>query len=133
MVIVVDILGHDINFDVKELLLVADHSLDGAKITCLHGFSRGVIQTFDEVTDLLSKLGVESSFGRLTRADGTSIWVHAPSVAAVQAMAVPDQAASCDNSINICMSVLSVGSLKQAVREKSAEAISVLNAHGAVL
>lgn len=72
---------------------------------------------------LLQRLNLTSSFGRLTRLDGSPVWINCKSVGVVR------QPSSGEYPAEV-RAVIFAGALKQAVRESLDEARQVINRAG---
>ena len=115
------------HFNAGAVTAVADHDADTLQaVTTVYGVTDGQLRIGESVGGFLRRIGVAGSFAKLTRVNGTFIWVNSGAVTAVRASDPDEYPAS-------ARALVSVGTLTQAVRETVAEVMRVVNAHGGKL
>ncbi len=119
--------GLQFHFDPSVVTAVADHDADTMrKVTAVYGLSDGQVRIAESPEGFLARIGVAQSFVRLTRPNGTFIWVNCTAVSVVRS-APPDQFPATARAL------VTVGTLTQAVREAPLEVKQLVNAHGGKL
>ncbi len=119
--------GTDIHADENAIILVAgpDAYVAGAHVN-IYGIDRGALPAAENPALLVARLAVSPPLARLTRPDGTPVWIKGPAVTAIRApLSTERQDPGAVNALVI------LGGLHQAVREDVLAAQQVLNAHGA--
>ena len=119
--------GLQVHFDPAAVTAMADHDVDtGQAATMVYGLSAGAYRIAETVDGFLTRIGVIKTFAELTRTNGTPIWVNAKAVATVRPPLPGEYAPG-------AASVVTVGSLTQAVTEAPAAVVQAVNAHGGQL
>jgi hypothetical protein len=116
--------GQQISFDPAAVAAVADRDADtGAAVTCVYGLSPGVVKIPEPVSAFLGRLGIVGKFARLTRPDGSPVWIDAAAVSLLRAPLPGEYPpnAKC---------VIRAGALTQAVTEDPATASAAIQASG---
>jgi hypothetical protein len=80
----------------------------------------------ESVMEFMQRLEIEDNFAQFTRPNGWLVWINGSSVDSVSAP-LPKLYARGTNS------VISAGSITQAVKEKPDQVIAAVNAHGGKL
>jgi hypothetical protein len=116
--------GADIEFQPGSVAAVTDHDVEtGQAVTTLYGLGAGRVEIAETVEGFLTRIGVLQKFAKLTRPDGSPIWVNAQAVGLVRAP-LPDEGP------DSARAVVSIAGLHQAIRETPAEATEAIDAHG---
>lgn len=116
--------GLQFHFDPGAVTAVADHDADTLQaVTTVYGLIDAPLRVAESARGFLTRIGVAASFAKLTRVNGTFIWVNCAAVTVVRA-SDPDEYPPSARAL------VSVGGLTQAVRETPAEVKGVVNAHG---
>lgn len=119
--------GRDILFDADSVVAMADHDADtGKAVTCVYGVTRGELRIGEPVDGFLGRLGIAAKFARLTRPNGTSVWIDGKSVSSIRAPLPGEYGAR-------VKAVIATEPLTQAVEETPEDARTRLNAHGGKL
>lgn len=115
--------GLQISFDPSALMAVADHDADtGDAVTTVYVLTAGRVRIAESVSAFLHRIKVEANFGKLTRPNGTLVWINCKAVSAVRPPLEDEYGPSAH-------AVVSVGTLTQAVRETPAEVARIVKAH----
>lgn len=93
-------------------LVVGPYPHDVGAHTYVHGVERGVLVTAEAAAALATRLGVDPPLVRLTRPDGSPVWIKKLSITAVRPPSPREQQAG--DSVK---AVVVIGGLQQAVRE----------------
>jgi hypothetical protein len=119
--------GLHISFDPSAVTAVADHDADtGDAVTTVYGLAGGRARIAESVHAFLRRIKVEANFGKLTRPNGTLVWINCKAVSAVRP---PLQ----DEYGPDVRAVVSVGALTQAVKETPADVVRIVKAlHGSL-
>ena len=119
--------GLQLHFDPSAVTAVADHDADTLRrVTTINGVADGGLRAADSPEGFLTRIGVAPSFARLTRVNGTFIWVNCLAVSVIRPPTRDEYPPS-------ARALVSVGALTQAVRETPAEVKEAVNAHGGKL
>jgi len=80
-------------FDPGQIAAISDRDPStGNATTCVFGLSpSGYLRVAESVQELMSRVKLASKFGKLTRADGASIWVNASLVNSIRSRAASDR------------------------------------------
>ena len=115
--------GSQISFDPSAVTAVADRDADtGDAVTTVYGLTGGRVRITESVHAFLRRIKVEANFGRLTRPNGTFVWINSKAVISVR----PPQDGEYGPDIH---AVVSVGTLTQAVKQTPAEVARIVKAH----
>jgi hypothetical protein len=119
--------GQVIQFDAAVVAALADHGPDaGETITLVYGLSPGVLETREAAEHLLARVGVAGRFARLTRPDGSRVWISGGAVISI-APPLPDLYPP------NAKTVITTAALVQAVVETPAAVRIALDAKGGKL
>jgi len=119
--------GIKISFDPAGVFAVSDHDAETDEaVTCVYGVSAGPVQISETVGGFLGRMGLTAKFARLTRPNSTPIWVCGSAVSEIR----PAVDGEYEPPVR---SVVSVGTLTQAVCEDAAAATAAVDAHGGKL
>ena len=125
MVVVRTLDGQDINVNEKAITVVAGpYPHDVGPHTYIYGSTHSVLITNEPVDILVARLGVNPPLARLTRPDGSPVWVNGSAVSSVRGSVPSEQGVGQVNA------VLQVGSFHQAVEQDVPDARAIINAHG---
>jgi hypothetical protein len=114
--------GVQISFDSAAVSAVADRDpITGSAVTCVYGVTGGMLKIAEGVDAFLGRLGIANKFAKLNRPDGSPVWINAPGVKTLRAPLPNEYPPS-------ARSVISVGSLTQAVTQDVPTAKAALNA-----
>ena len=114
--------GLQISFDPSGVTAVADHDDAGDAVTTVYGITGGTLRIAETVDGFLKRIGVDANFGKLTRPNGTFVWINCKAVSTVRPPLQGEYGAS-------VQAVVSVGSLTQAVQEMPAAVTQIVKAH----
>ena len=118
--------GTEFHFDPSALLAVADRAADSEEaVTTVYGLTAGWLETGESADGLLQRIGVSGTFAKLTRPDGSAVWVNCKAVAVVRPSSEDEDPAA--------RAVVSVGTLNQAVKETSSQVAEAVNDRGGSL
>jgi hypothetical protein len=118
--------GRRIGFDPAAIVAIADHDPDtGAAVTCIYGLSPpwGFIRISESVAAFLARLGLASWFVKLTRPNGSPVWINAAAVFLLR-KPLPDEYRA------DAKSVVFAGWLRQAVTQDPAIVKAAVEAAG---
>ena len=121
MAIVTTIGGVQINVNPNNIVLLADDRQTGD--ADLIGATPAMLQLNETSSSLMSRLGISNDFARLTRPDGSAVWINGKSASSVRAPLPGEYAPS-------TQAVVFAAAITQAVREDLPATIAALNAHG---
>lgn len=114
--------GIKFTFSPSEISAVTDHdALTGEAVTCVYGLTAAPLKIKEAADTFLGRLGITLKFAKLTRANGSPIWINALAVSTLCAPLPGDYV----DGVN-CL--VSVGSLTQGITEDPAEARAAINA-----
>jgi len=102
-------------------LVVGPYPHDVGPHTYVHGVDRGVLVTAENAAALVIRLAVNPPLAKLTRPDGTPVWIKRSAVSDVRAPLATEQLAGA-----LVKAVVVVGGLHQAVCEDVRAAASTL-------
>ena len=115
--------GSQISFDPTAVTAVADRDADaGDAVTTVYGLTGGRVRIVESVHAFLHRIGVEANFGKLTRPNGTFVWINCKAATAVRPPLEGEYGPNAH-------AVVSVGTLTQAVQESPADVTKVVRAH----
>lgn len=115
--------GLKIFFDSSTVSAVSDHSETGVPVTCVFGIAKIPLEIAENVQHFLGRLSVDKKFAKLSRPDGTQIWIDGSAVSSLRAAIPGEYVAS-------VRSVLTVGDITHGVYEDVSTAVESINAHG---
>jgi hypothetical protein len=116
--------GLQLFFDPSAIAAVADHDADTQQaVTTVYGLTAGRLRISESVPDFLNRIAVTSAFARLTRLDGTFIWVNCAALKVIRSP-LPGEYA------DAARTVFSIGTLIQAVKDSLADARVAVNSPG---
>lgn len=119
--------GLTIQFDPSAVTAVADHDADtGDAVTTVYGVTAGAVEIAETVDGFLMRIGVAQSFAEFTRPDGSFVWLNCKAVGTIRPPLPDEYPAQAET-------VISVGSLTQAVDEAPDAVRQAVNAHGGKL
>jgi hypothetical protein len=119
--------GLQFHFDPSVVTAVADHDADTLQaVTTVYGLTEGRVRLAETPEGFLARIGVESSFVRLTRPNDTFIWINCAAVTVV-CSPPPDQYPLAAKAL------VTVGTLTQAVKESPVTVKQEVNARGGKL
>jgi len=119
--------GDVITFNPSGVSTVADHNdTTGEAATCVYGINNSPLMIAETVQGFMERLGIASSFAKLTRPNDWPVWIRASAVSALRAPAPGEYAAA-------VKTVIVAGSLTQGVKETPTQVTAALNATGASL
>lgn len=98
----------------------------GAAVTSVYGITPAPLEIAETVDGFLARIGVTAGFARLTRADGSPIWVQAAAVSSLRAP-LPNEYA---DSVR---AVIAAGGLTQGVEETPGAVKAAIDARGGKL
>ena len=114
--------GGKFTFDPASIVALADHDANsGQAVTCIYGLSAGQLKINEPAGAFLDRIGIASSFAKLTRPNGSLIWINGKAVSTLRAP-LPGE------YVSGVQTVISVGSLTQGVTEDMAAARVAINA-----
>ena len=90
--------------------------------TYVHGVDRGVRVTAEDAAALVARLGADPPMVRLTRPDGSPVWVKRSTISEIRPPRTTEQQGGA-----AVKAVVIIGDLHQAVREAVQTAMSILN------
>jgi hypothetical protein len=102
-------------------LVVGPYPHDVGPHTYVHGVDRGVLATTEDAAALAGRLGVDPPLVKLTRPDGSPVWIKKSAVTAIRPPLPTEQQVA-----GAVKAVVVVGALHQAVREDAPTAESML-------
>ncbi len=116
--------GIQITFESRTVSALADHDANtGAAVTCIYGVNEGVLHISESVQAFMTRVGITENFARLTRPNGSPVWINGSAVSSVCAPLpgeyVPD-----------VETLVFAGSLTQGVKESPADVTKAINNHG---
>jgi hypothetical protein len=115
--------GTEVVVDENAVTLVAGpYPHDLGPHTYLHGVDRGVLVTAEGAAALVPRLGVVPPLAKLTRPDGSPVWIKRSAVSEIRPPLATEQQAG-----GAVRAVVVIGDLHQAVRENVQTALSTLN------
>ena len=103
-------------------LVAGPYPHDVGPHTYVHGVDRGVLVTAEEAAGLVARLGVDPPLAKLTRPDGSPVWIKRSAVTAIRPPLATEQQGG-----GAVQAVLIIGGLHQAVREGVQIASSVVS------
>jgi hypothetical protein len=119
--------GIQITFNPDSVVAVADHdAVTGAIVTCVYGVTKAELRIAEPVDAFLARLGIAAKFAKLTRPNGSPIWINGNSVSSLRAP-LPGE------YVDGVATVITTGSLTQGVKESPDDTRIQLNAHGGKL
>lgn len=119
--------GFRYSFEPGAVVAVTDRAVEtGAAVTCVYGLTPAPLRIAETVDGFLARIGVSAGFVRLTRADGSPIWVCAAAVSSLRAP-LPDEYA---DSVR---AVITAGGLTQGVEEEPDAARAAIDSRGGKL
>jgi hypothetical protein len=122
LIIIRAINGTEVAIDENAVTLVCGpYPHDVGPHTYVHGADRSVLVTAEPAVALVARLGVKASLARLTRPDGTPVWIKASAVNEMRPPLGTEQQGG-----GVVKAVLVIGDLHQAVREEVAAASAIL-------
>lgn len=114
-------------FNPAAVTMVADRDPDTGDVrTSVYGLQDGQLSIAEGVDPFLSRIGLAPTFARLTRPDGSHVWVNAKLVRVVRQPIAEEYAPA-------VRSVLFVGGSKQAVIEDITQTGQTIREHGGTL
>jgi hypothetical protein len=115
--------GSQISFDPTAVMAVADRDADtGDAVTTVYGLTGGRVRIAESVHAFLHRIKGEANFGRLTRPNGTFVWINCKAVISVR------QPLDGEYGSDV-RAVVSVGTLTQAVQQTPAEVERIVKTH----
>jgi hypothetical protein len=119
--------GLQFHFDPSVVTAVADHDADTMQaVTVVYGLTNGPVRIAEAATGFLARIRVAGSFVKVTRPDGSFIWINCKAVTVVRSPP-PDEYPPTVNAL------VTVGALVQAVQETPGKVKQMVNAHGGKL
>lgn len=119
--------GFRYSFEPGAVVAVTDRDVDtGAAATCVYGITPAPLEIAETVDGFLARIGEAAGFARLTRADGSPIWVHAAAVSSLRSP-LPDEYAGSVRA------VITAGGLTQGVEEDPDAVKAAIDARGGKL
>jgi hypothetical protein len=116
--------GRRIGFDPAAIIAIADRDPDtGAAVTCIYGSPWAFIRISESVGAFLARLGIASWFVKLTRPDGSPVWINAAAVFLLRKPLPGEYRAD-------AKSVVFAGWLRQAVTQDPASVKAAVEAAG---
>jgi hypothetical protein len=116
--------GQQISFDPSAVAAVADRDVDtGAAVTCVYGLSPGIVKVSETVDGFLGRLGIAGKFVKLTRPNGSPVWINASAVSLLRAPLPGEYPPN-------AKSVIKVESFTQAVTQDPAIVKAAIEASG---
>lgn len=114
-------------FDPGEVTAVADRDANtGEAVTTVYGLTAEALQVREGVEPLLARLGIAGKFAKLTRLDGSPVWLNCAAVKVIRAVR-PD-----DYEIT-AQTVVLMSTFTEAVKETLAQVKEIVNARGGKL
>ncbi len=114
-------------FDPSSVTAIADHDEDsGEAVTLVYGLTSQGLRLREGAAAFLARIGGTKKFAKLTRLDGSPVWVNG---AAVTVIRPPFQ----NEYSPAANAVIPIGALTQAVQETPAQVRHLVNACGAKL
>lgn len=118
--------GTQFDFDPGTLIAIADHMADtGEAMTSVYGLATGWLEVSETAEALLERLGLLGAFARLTRPDGSPVWLNGKAVTVIRP--------STENDNPAARAVVTAGALNQAVTETPAQVKQAVDGHGGSL
>ena len=102
-------------------LVAGPYPHDVGPHTYVHGVERGVLVTAEDARALAARLRVDPPLVRLTRPDGSPVWIKKSAVTVIRPPLATEQPAGA-----VARAVVIVGGLHQAIREDVQTAASML-------
>ena len=122
----VDTAGLKFSFDPSAILAVSDHDdATNTAVTCVYGITAAALAIPETVSGFLGRLDLTAKFAKLTRPNSTFVWVCGSAVTSIRANLPGEYPGA--------QSVLSVGTLTQAVCEDMDAVTAAIDAHGGKL
>jgi hypothetical protein len=118
--------GFHYSFAPAAVVAVTDHDVRGQAGTCVFGITPAWLKISEGAEDFLARIGLSADFVRLTRPDGSPIWLCAADVSSLRAP-LPGEFA------DGVQSVLTAGGLTQGVTEDGATVAAAVDAKGGKL
>jgi hypothetical protein len=119
--------GLQLCFDPSAISAVADHDADTQQaVTTVYGLTAGRLRIAESVDALLNRVAAAKNFARLTRLDGTFIWVNCIALKVIRSPLPGEYADG-------AKTVFSIGTLIQAVKQTLPEVKLAVNACGGKL
>jgi hypothetical protein len=119
--------GLQISFDPDSLAAIADHdSNTGKASTTIYGVTKAEIHIAESVEAFLARIGLAAKFAKLTRPNGTPVWINGGAVSSLRPP-LPGE------YLDAVKTVISMEPLTQGVKEVPEHAKAMLNAHGGKL
>lgn len=119
--------GFPISFDPGAVVALTDRAPGtGEAGTWVFGITPAPLRIGEAVADFLARIGASKGFVRLTRADGSPIWVRGAAASSLRAPLPGEYADS-------VRAVITVGGLTQGVEEDPAAVKAAIDAHGGKL
>jgi hypothetical protein len=116
--------GQQISFDPAAIVAVADRDANtGNAVTCVYGLSPGIVKIDETVAAFLGRLGIAGKYAKLTRPDGSPVWINATAVSVLRAPLANEYPP-------VVKSVLRAGSLTQAVTQGPSIVKAAIEASG---
>jgi hypothetical protein len=118
--------GKHVSFVPDAVTAVTDQDEHGTPVTCVFGITPAPLEIGEAVAGFLARIGVTANFARLTRPNGSAIWVCGPAVSSLSASLPGDDPDG-------ARAVIVVGGRRQAVEEDAASVKAAVDAHGGKL
>lgn len=118
--------GTTITFNSDAVAVVTDHDERGQPVTCVYGITKAELQMRESVPDFLGRLGISQAFAKLTRPNGTPVWINGKAVSSIRSPLLDEYAQE-------VMSVITTAALTQGVEETPDEVKAQIDAHGGKL
>ena len=116
--------GFQYSFAPGAVVAVTNHdAVSGKAATFVYGIAPAPLEIGETMDGFLARIGVAADFVRLTRPDGSPIWVCGAAVASLRAPLPGEYADG-------VRAVITVGGLTQGVDEDAAAVKAAIDAHG---
>src|SRR6201995_5026675 len=93
-------------------LVAGPYPHDPGQHTYVHGVDRGVLVTAENAAGLVARLGADPPLMKLTRRDGSPVWIKRSAVSEIRAPIATER-----QGRGAVKAVVVIGDLRQAVRE----------------
>jgi len=116
--------GIQITFVAKAVSALADHDAStGEAVTCVYGIIENVLRISESVESLMTRLRITDNFAKLTRPNGSPVWINEAAVSSIRAP-LPNEFVAGVNT------VVFVAGLAQGVAEPPQDVTTSINDRG---
>ena len=118
--------GTQITFNPDSVAVIVDHNENGQVVTCVYGITKGELHIGETVDTFLTRLGITQAFAKLTRPNGTRVWINGKAVSSLRAPLKDEYADG-------VKTVITTDALTQGVKETPDSVRTQIDAHGGKL